>query len=97
MVFDRDGFADVVAERRDDHLFAGAVALGARRRLQAVDELIDGEAVYLRLQLREHCLDDLRHGRLSLADGLRDPHPVFDLSFIHSGKRHSGGLHKPGM
>ena len=37
--------ADVVAERRDDELVVGAGALGERRRLQAVRELVDREPV----------------------------------------------------
>ena len=40
-----DRLADVVAEARDDHLVVGAVALGARGGLQAVGELVGGEAV----------------------------------------------------
>ena len=45
VVRDAHGLADVVAQRRDHHLVVGARAFGEGRRLEAVRELIDREAV----------------------------------------------------
>src|SRR5438270_759554 len=94
MVGHRHDLADVVAQRRHHDLFVCARPLGARRRLQAVRQLIDGEPVDL---VRQHPQEG-EHGLalvlLALGRIDTDLAPLLGRGLVHAGERLRHG-HKP--
>ncbi len=86
VVHHADGLADVVTQRGHDQLVVGARALGERRRLARVRELVDGEAVGDLLeaaQEHEHTIGDPPLVREVV---VHDHRPVLGGAFVHPGE-----------
>jgi hypothetical protein len=92
VVGDAHVLAHVVAERRHHELVVGPGPLGQRRRLQAVRELVDGEAEHHPVEVaqqRQHVLGDVGlrgHGLVP------DDAPLLGRRLVHPGEGGGGRL-----
>ena len=80
----RDGLADVVHERTEDHLVVSACLFRHRRRLQAVGELVGDEAVAdlgERLEQHDHPVGD---PTLVLEGPSADVGPLLGSGLVHA-------------
>ena len=95
VVHDRDGLADVVAQRRHHDLVGRPRLLGPGGRLQRVDELIDLEAVGDLLERGQHGEDAIGHAGLVFDRLDDDVIPLLLRRLVHPGERH-GPIIAPG-
>ena len=79
-----DRLADVVAQRRDHHLGVRAGPLGQGGRLQAVGELVGGEAVGDLTERPQQHQDPVGHSALVLRGLLADHGPLLGGGFVHT-------------
>ena len=77
-----------MAQRGYDDLVGGAGLLGAGRRLERVDQLVDFEAVGDLLERGQHGEHTVGHSRLVLNRLDDDVLPLLRRRFVHSGERH---------
>ena len=83
MVGHADRLADVVAEAGDHNLVVRAGALGTRRRLEAMGELVDGEAVGDVAERLEHAQHPVGDTTLVLERLGADDRPLVGGGLVH--------------
>ena len=86
MVRHAHGLADVVQQRREHHLRIGTAALGTRRGLQRVRELVDREAVGDLGERPQHLERTVGDPRLVFARLAPDDRPLLGRRFVHPGE-----------